>query len=429
MLLLAVIVWAADRRPLPVLNSTDYMCAFYVAGHMVNHGAGKDLYPQPPAANFYQEKFALYARRLLNEKEGSGMYLFAYPPLVALVAAPFARLEPAQSLMAWQAVSFLSLLMSSILFASTAGVRASPLVVLLSSCLFFPLHNVIVVGQTPLLIGLLPLAAGYFFWQRQKPFLSGVCWSVLGLKPQLAIPIVVLWCALAISALACRKRPEDHEAPNAVRLAEPAAIAGGVVVGLLVEHGIPLLLIGTDSFGLWLNAVKMSSQAFAAPEAGYWQYHLFFSLPNLLVLVAPKGWWQGARLPSYVVGALMLVLGVTACCRILGLPMSLERRRDLLMILAVSFMIFSAPHILLYDTCLLLLPAWILFFKLDGDSFFLTLGRAIALAILAGFDLYICLLLSAQELPAVAWQLLPVAGLMLCTFLLFFKAGRPKEAT
>jgi hypothetical protein len=415
------IVYLGDKRPISTICTTDYVNTLYAGGHMVNHGAGRDLYPDLSATSFYGEKFATYTTTLLPPSQKIWLYLFTYPPIIAMVAAPFTYLDPVSSLVAWQVFSFAGLVLSAVLFAKTDGVRASPLQIVLVSCLFFPLLNVIVIGQTSILLGILPLSAGYFFWQRNKPFLTGLCWSVLGLKPQLALPIVIICASLIIAHIFFK---DDKTERHTLVLLFASLLSGTAIL-----HLIPIIAFGADSLFRWLHAVKMSSQAFGAQETGYWQYHLFFSLPCLVILLLPQSWWLAAKTPAYILGVVMLVLGMFVACKLLRMKLSTSRRIDFLIILTIPFVIAASPHLLLYDTCLLLLPAWILFFKLTEHSALMQLAKLGALFFLFLFDLYICLILSPSPLPVRFFQVLIVFGIPIYTLLVLMRLPKNEVTT
>jgi hypothetical protein len=408
-----LVVYAGDRRPLPVICTTDYVNTLYVGGYMMNHGEGRDLYPKASAISFYTEKFSDCAKQLLPPTGRTWLYLFTYPSMVALVAAPLAVLDPVDSLIAWQILSLFALAASAFLFANTGTVRAPALTVLTSSFLFLPLLNVIVIGQTSLLLGLLPLTAGYCIWQRNRFFLAGLVWSILGLKPQLALPIVVIVTSLLTAAFVLKSSPVGRR--------EPVQMIAGLTVGTLIIHTVPALLLGFDSFFLWVHAVKMSGQAFGAEETGYWQYHLFFSLPCVLILLLPKPAWQAAKTPSYVLGGISMLIGIWASCKLIAMRIPAERCKDLLIMLAVPLMVAAAPHLLLYDTCLLLLPGWVLFFKLSETDRKLRQAKLAAIGILSAFDLYQIAILAPFHFDAALYQAAIVLAILIYTFLFFLR--------
>jgi hypothetical protein len=410
-----LVVYAGDLRPLPVICTTDYVNTLYVGGYMMNHGEGRELYPKASATSFYAEKFSERAKQLLPPTGKTWLYLFTYPSMVALMAAPLAVLDPVASLIAWQLLSLLALAASAFFFANTGSARASALTVLTCSFLFLPLLNVIVIGQTSLLLGLLPLTAGYCFWQRDRFFLAGLVWSLLGLKPQLALPIVIIVTSLLIAAFAWKPSPLERR--------EPLRMIAGLTIGTLIMHAVPALLLGFDSFSLWIHAVKMSGQAFGAEETGYWQYHLFFSLPCVVILLLPKSAWQMAKTPSYVLGGISMLIGVWASCKLIAMRISAERRKDLLIMLAVPLMIAAAPHLLLYDTCLLLLPGWVLFFKLTATDSKLRRAKLAAFGILCAFDIYLFAILAPFHFDAAFYQAAIVLTVLIYTFIFFLQVS------
>ena len=413
---------AGDMRPLSAICDTDYVTALYAAGHMVGHGAGHDIYPALSAENFYHEKFALYTRELLGKPDTGWLYLFSYPAAVAMLCAPFSFMDPRISLACWQVFSILGLLAGVLAFCAVPGTRANALTVFLASCLFLPMLDVVVVGQTSLILGLLPLCLGYYLWQKERYFIAGLAWSVMGLKPQIALPIAVIAAAMLLATIFrwTEKR-------------ETLSLIAGLLCGTVVLHAVPSLLLGPDIFLLWLNGVRMSGAAFAAEKTGYWQYHLFCSLPCLSVLCFPKELCLQVRQVSYVGGLLALVAASFASAAVVKQSLSATMRRDLLIILATPIIMVSAPHLLLYDTCLLLLPAWILFFRFDDGAVpgsagfqpaskpfsFVKWGRTGAMAIMLALNIFLIALLTQPGYPGLTWQLIIVLAVLIYLIGLF----------
>jgi hypothetical protein len=452
LMLMLLLVVAGDLRPLKEIKQTDYVTALYVAGHMVAHNVGGDLYPVATAKTFYDEKFADYARRLLAGDEGKdnqpehgsggttdrstqvsagsgssqvsagtgqttghgrGLFLFTYPPPLAIACAPLALLSPVASLAVWQAISLLALFLSALLFATVGGVKRNFLAIFVTAFLFFPLLNVFVTGQTSIVLGLAPLVAGYCFWQKQRSILAGLSWSVLALKPQLMIPVFAIVVALFICSLVGRGFESKKEVWSMI---------AGVALGLLLFAILSVVFLGFDSLPNWLKALQLSSHTFAASETGYWQYHLFFSAPCLLVVSLPPALWVAARTPAYVGGVVLLAAGIAMLCRASELKLERSRKIDLMIVLAMPLMVMSAPHLLIYDLSMFLLPAWIIFFRWQPDFGLTGAARRGLIVLLAGIDLYFAFILSGHGHPPLVCQLLLVFVLTLYTVFLFVRS-------
>ena len=50
-----------------------------------------------------------------------------------------------------------------------------------------------------LVLGLLPLTGGYLLFRRDRPYLAGLIWSFLSLKPQFVFVPAVVILALAVA--------------------------------------------------------------------------------------------------------------------------------------------------------------------------------------------------------------------------------------
>lgn len=418
MIIMLVIIVAADKRPLCDICDTDYVNTLYPAGHMVNHGAGREIYPDLKAKSFYTEKFAAYTRNLLNKPNPRWLYMFAYAPAVALSMTPLALLDVRSSLVAWQLLSMLAIAISAAAFALMPGTRASVLRVFLCVGLYLPVLDVVTIGQTSILLGFFPFCLGYLFWQNERYLATGLCWSILGLKPQMAVPVAIICGALLLASI--QKKIDKRE----VLL----IIAGGVL-GTFILHLIPILVLGPDIFPLWLNALKVTGEVFAAENTGYWQYHLFCSVPCLVILMLPKELWSKAKLPSYFFGLFAMLASVPICARILAMQLSAGLRRDLLIVIATPFLMICAPHLLLYDTCLMLLPAWILFYRLPQQSEFARFGRPAMVLLMVAMNIYLLAILTQPSLPSLGWQVFLLCGLILFILIALLKLQTVREAT
>src|SRR5206468_12656913 len=155
---------------------------FYIAGHLVAAGQAAGLYPGPHDASIWGSSFDKAAHSLLPQLSKDSPAIFRYSPLVAGIFAPLSILSPHISLLAWQTISIIALVLASFFLARAQQAKASDVVFL--SALFFPIMINLWAGQVSLVLGLLPLSAGYFLLIKKRAFVSGLVWSVLALKPQ-----------------------------------------------------------------------------------------------------------------------------------------------------------------------------------------------------------------------------------------------------
>ncbi len=398
---LSAITIAGDLRDEKTLTDTDFISCLYAGGHMVAHGRGHNLYPKLGAQDFYDEEFAAYTRALLNKPDKTWLFHFSYPAVVGVLCAPFALLPFRAALIAWQLFSVFALVIATILFSKTQS-KFSALTIFLSSCMFLPVLQTIVVGQNSLVLGLFPLVLGYYLWQKKHPLACGLSWSLVGLKPQLALPVAAIAGTLLLSAL-FKRIPKKEVTPLWL----------GLIAGTFALHLIPCLFFGFDIFPLWLNSVKLGGAAFGAEKSGYWQYHLFCSVPCVSIISAPKSMWLSVRPIAFGIGLLLLAIFSALNSTILKEEEEEEkvveevpsdRQKALLTFLSVPLVFVAAPHLLLYDSCLLLLPAWIVFTQFDSSEKQARWLQISTFLLMGSFSAYLMAILLLPALPDILWQ-------------------------
>jgi len=181
---------------------SDYIVDFYPAGHLAATGQVSELYPGPNDNSIWDSPFDKAAHSLLPQLSKDSPAIFRYSPLVAAIFAPFSILSPHISLLAWQMTSIAALILSCIFLSRTNLAKAVDIVFL--SALFFPVMVNLWAGQVSLVLGLLPLSAGYFLLIKECPFASGLAWSFLALKPQyFPVPVLVALAQAFIGRLQC----------------------------------------------------------------------------------------------------------------------------------------------------------------------------------------------------------------------------------
>jgi hypothetical protein len=404
LLLSSLLLWAADSRPQSAIDTTDYVTTLYIAGHMVRNHAQEDIYPARDGTTFKNEKFETYGRKLLNDTSSNNFYLFPYPPLIALVTSVICFTTPTKSLIIWQSLSALSLFLSAWLFANLQNVKQNALFIFIASSAFFPVFNVLVVGQTSLLLGLLPLVGGYFLWMKNKPLEAGLAWSFLALKPQLLIPIAILLATLFADFLLNQTRLGKSQNQSNFQPKDSLLLILGVCLGIACLASLSVLIVGLDLNMGWLNAVHISGEMYGKLSTGYWQYHLFISLPCIILFCLPQALKESARLPTYALGGALMLVAVAISLKTLHLALDKDTRKELLVIICVFFLVLAAPHLLLYDATLLLLPAWIVLFRWTRELQFYVPAVVMILLIGMAFDTYLAAILVPGNRSMVPWQ-------------------------
>lgn len=375
--LFLTVVWFVDfdAQMQPLIQISDYLMTFHVAGYLVSHGQSSILYPPADSVAFAGMPFDKVAHQLLSKMPPSSVAEFMYMPLAAAVFIPFSAAPLNLSLFAWQILSLISLFVSVLLLwnAGTAGggkedvalgngceVEAKEAVVqsqsdanahpagaqqivtrMLSSLWFIPACLAIWIGQVGMIFGMLPLAAGYLALRRERLFMAGVLWSVAVLKPQFLIPAAVVTFGFLV-----RRR---------------LRVAFGMCAGAILLVVVSLIAF-TPRLNLeWLHCLKVSDVVYSNPGSGI-ATHIATSLPRTLILLLPVASQPVTKPLIYGLAALLFasaLFTVWKLQRSTSLPAPLALQLSLLIGLYVTPLVM--PHFFFYDYCLFALTAPIAF--------------------------------------------------------------------
>jgi len=231
------------------LKAPDF-AQFYTAGRLVAEGRVDALYDWPA--------FAATLKRVPSI--GDLLYLSVYPPQVALVFAPLARLPYVAALLTWSVASALiyAIVVWSMLRVtgwSDTWWKTLALLALGNPALQQTLLN----GQISV-VAVVIVALAWMAWQQDRPLLVGVALGGLALKPQLL--------TIAIAALLL--------APN-IRL------AGGIALGIIGQLALVVAAFGTTVVA---DYAAVAGRVLAHPEAfepKAWQLHSLKGAVELLM--------------------------------------------------------------------------------------------------------------------------------------------------
>jgi hypothetical protein len=196
--LLAVVLWIAllvtftaghgDRSISGTIKGPDFL-QFYTIGSLVRANHTEALY----------DFDALHrAQVALVPESAPELYPPVYPPQAALLFAPFSVLSYRQAMLLWSLITiavFWAIIRSA--WRPLATHLPDSMFVFAAAAAFPPFWNLVLYGQITILV-LAAFWAGSIALERQKPFLAGLAFGLLLIKPQFAIPI-------AIVVLACRE--------------------------------------------------------------------------------------------------------------------------------------------------------------------------------------------------------------------------------
>ena len=318
---------------------------------MVLQGQTSLLYPPLDATTYVGLPFDLLAHRLLPGFPASLPAMFMYAPPVALFCVPFALAAPGIAMLAWQLACLVSLLTCAVwlarlssLPADGAANAAEPkslwLSVFLASFSFAPVAATIWIGQSGLLFATLPLTAGACLLLTGRSFWAGLCLSFIYLKPQV-LPVAFL---IAFALSCCRN-----------------FVCGiGLVVGLLALVGFSIVSSGLDVFARWLHSLSVS-ETLLSSAAVRSPLYLIAGLPGGLVSQLPAELRLNAKWLVYGIGAVLALLVAAVLVRLAKSAASPRLKTLLIVIVAVASLPIYSPRLLLYDLCVFL-PAAVLIY-------------------------------------------------------------------
>ena len=309
-----------------VTDSSDYVSSFYVAGRLAASGEFDRLYPEPDAVSFRDTAFNDSAHQLLPRLPERTTTNFMYPPIVAWVFAPLSVLPPHVSLLVWQAISVSALGLSCLLLSRTTDVRTRDL--LLLSCLFFPIFMAILIGQSGILFGLLPLSIGYWFVSRGSPLAAGFAWAGLALKPQFLPAAGVMSMAYAVTG---RMR-----------------LLSGMILGLCVFAALNYFLVPEGALAAWMRSLRVSDAIFSRDDYQV-PVHLLASIPaDLMMRFSPEA-RVSLKPVLYGLSAGLGLLALWQCRKILRSRLPEELGRLAVLTASVAILPLTSPHLLYYD--------------------------------------------------------------------------------
>jgi len=409
--LTVVLVAIADLRNDAAIQLTDYVSAFYLAGKIVNQDSANMLYPQALDASLRGAPFDVLGHKYLPATSPGNFFLFMYPPLVAIVFAPLAHVAERLSLIIWQLISVLLLVGAAFVFKKTVNPPAPFLLICASAyTLLCVMHN-LVIGQIVILIGILPITVGWLLWQREKDFLAGLVLSLVALKPQFLIPILVLPIALLIGASIKKEL---------LLIRASVKWLAGLLLGIFLIFLLQLVVTGPACLSGWLRCLRMVNNVMTGATVTPWANHLFLSIPGLLGTALTDPFWQG--LMPFLQGGIMILatifLGFTDY-RIWQSRFSPEEKKQLSLVCLFSLLPLMGVYLRDYDYALLVPAIWVVFFAIDRRSkIFPTAFQAILWTMIVlnlQMVLFACLQGTAYSLlPWFTAGALSLIGLRLC---------------
>ena len=316
---------------------SDYITTFYVAGYLMASGQAESLYLGPNDSSFSQSRFNEAAHRLIPALPEQSTAIFAYTPLVAWIFAPLSKVGPNVSLLFWQIISLLALLLSAVILSRTSNTRATDILFL--SSLFSPVITTLWSGQVSLVFGLLPLSAGYFLLKKGRPFLAGLTWCLLCLKPQFVfVPGLVIFALVLAGRFECFV---------------------GFVVGVIALIGLTVMFVPMTVTTSWLYSLQLRETLSYAGVFKIREY-LVTSLPADILLMLPIKLGTSIKWPIYIAAATLWLAGAWRCQKLMKSTQLDEFSKiSLTLIVALMLLPITSPYLLYYDLCIFL-PAGVI---------------------------------------------------------------------
>ncbi len=325
----AIILLANVQLP-ELMQRSDYLEAFYVAGHMVAHGHADILYPSTTINSFADAPFNKYAHEVLPYLDSADsknhlIAIYMYSPLNAYLFAPLSLISPPWSLLVWQVLSTGGLACSCLLVSRLTGMRSADLFWM--SMLFLPVFHTLLIGQLGIVFGILPVCLGYFLLTRSHPIWAGLIWSLMLLKPQFLPVVGITALALAFSGR--------------------AKCLLGLLSGVLGLSILNVMVLGPDTAAKWIHCLSLADKTYEFPS------YLLICLPGAILEALPKASTAAAKPLVYVLSLLLALYGLRKSCR----PIQLSRggQSAIVQSLTVGSLLapLVVPHLLFYDlTCL-----------------------------------------------------------------------------
>jgi hypothetical protein len=311
----AIITFAAgsgNRSIAGPLKGADFV-QYYTMGSLVRTHQAASLY------NFSELHRAQVA--LVPESDPE-LYLPVYPPQAALMFAPLTVFSYRVALLLWTTITFA--LFGFIVYSvcrSLGWTSTDPVFVAAAAAAFPPFWSLILHGQSTIVI-LIGFWAGWKALERRRPFLAGMAFGLLLLKPQFAI-------VLAPTAILCGEWP----------------LIAGATASIAIQTGCVGLLLGWQVLKAYVAFLPFMLKNTDLLEPKPFQMHSLSTLTQLMPT------WIG--LPLWIAAIAVLVL---CTVQVWKSGRSIGVRLGVLILASL----LASPHLIVYDVTILALPLiWI----------------------------------------------------------------------
>ncbi len=167
----------------------------YGAADLVNRGDAHRLYDEAYFQELQKPLAATPTQGTGYPADDCSLHYFLYPPVVALVLSPWARLSYPVAQVVWFLIEGLGFaVFAAMVCRGMEFSRPWRMTVLLALSILMPLWMAFRVGQLTI-VWLIALLGGLLLHQRERRLLAGLAFSLLAMKPPLALPLA-LWLVM-----------------------------------------------------------------------------------------------------------------------------------------------------------------------------------------------------------------------------------------
>ena len=330
-IILAILLWLAagvvsftghgDRSVAGPLKGPDFI-QFFTMGHLAAAGRVETMY----------DMRALHDAQVdLVPASQRDFFPPVYPPQASLLFMPFTGWSYQPALLLW---SILTIVLYGVIVWSAwrrvAGQLSDRGLVIAAAAAFPPFWALVVYGQITVLV----LAAFWLGWlalEHGRPYLAGVAFGLLALKPQFGIP-------LAAVVLACGEW----------------RMLAGAVSSIAAQTALVWFVLGSSAFGAFAATMRFALTHADLLESKPFMSHSLRAVTRIL----PD--WMGVPLWGALAA---VVLWYTVRVWKSEAPVRVRLGVVILASLLVN------PHVIVYDVTLLALPLlWFGAYMLDAEE-------------------------------------------------------------
>lgn len=322
-----------------LIQRSDFLSSFYVAGRMAATGLVQNLYPDSTQTTLMMTQFNSYAHQILPSYPSKLNAAYMYPPLMAFLFEPISLLPPPTAFLFWQVLSIFAFGLCALIFSSLNGGRWSSY--FWGGLLFFPVFQTIYIGHIGIIAGLLPLSLGYWCLMRGHPIMAGIVWSLLLLKLQfLPVVLLVIGALCLTGQLTC----------------VIAFALGGLVLAIS-----NIVCFGPDVAYQWLVSLRLSDAIFSDPRYTYPTY-LVSSLPGAVVQLVPFLWREAVKKVFYLLAVFISMQALWVSWQLVKkVGQNCLSQVSLIFVLGAFLLPLISPHLLFYDLSILALAGMIIY--------------------------------------------------------------------